>query len=180
MKTMILSFVFLTISFAGFSQPVKHLQSRQDSIAALQQIIKEGTLSGSAVGFAGTPSRTWYSFAYLVSMAKPAELVTMTKSDNPVLRVYGYAGLAYLKDKQAATAQQLLAADTAKVHTISGCIVGEMNVSDAISQLEMWQSPVLLKDIIAKIHTDKKYRKNLFADLLANRPIKRETREAKR
>lgn len=180
MKTMIVALTLLTISFAGLSQSSKSLLTRHDSIIALQQIIKNGRLSGSAVGFAGTPSRNWYSFVYLVSMAKPAELAAMTKSSNPALRVYAYAGLAYLKDKQAATAQQLLSADTAKVNTISGCIAEEMKVSDAISHLEMWQSPALLKDLIAKIRTDKKYSKNLFADLLANRPIKRETRAEKR
>jgi hypothetical protein len=147
--------------------------SHADSVKALKKIITaSNTLASAGVGFAGTPSPSWYSFAYLVSIANTNELLDMSRDDNPALRLYAFTGLLYKNYKHIDEVKKRMNADTAIVSVLSGCIMSLTTVAKAASTVE-WYSPKGIEGFIQAVKTDKVYGNELFRSLVNNRSIKR-------
>jgi hypothetical protein len=151
-------------------------RTHKDSVNVLKQIImKSDAVTGSAVGFAGSPSNTWYAFAWLINIATAKELIEMTESKSAVLRVYAHAGLLYRRYKPAPYITQRLSEDTTAVKTFSGCIMGSTTVADAIVNNSMWYNREGMQETWKDIQSDKGYRKEVFTALVNHKPVKRYT-----
>jgi hypothetical protein len=166
----------LTISFSSFSQGEK--RTHADSVSILKNIIKESaTVSSSAVGFAGSPSRSWYGFAYLVSISIESELLAMTWDENPALRLYAYTGLVHKRYKNIDKVTQRLSRDKASVKTLSGCIMGTTTVNKALDNTGQWYHEEGITSFIDTLKKDKAYEGELFTALTLNKPIRRYVKE---
>ena len=150
------------------------LLTHKDSVNMLKRIIVESSaITGSSIGFAGSPSNTWYAFSWLINIATASELVEMTTHKNPVLRVYAYTGLLYRRYKPVAKVIQRMTEDTATVRTFSGCIMGTTTVGDAINNTGIWYSREGIQEVWKNIQANGSYRKELFNALRDRVPIKR-------
>jgi hypothetical protein len=174
---LLMAVFILTVSFSSFGQEGKK-NTHTDSVTILKNIIKESTtVSSSAVGFAGSPSRSWYSFAYLVSIATESELLAMTRDTNPALRLYAYTGLVHKKYKNIDQVTQRLSRDKAFVKTLSGCIMGTTSVDKALHNTGEWYYEPAVSDFIKILKAGNTYRSELFTALSLNKPIKRFVKE---
>jgi hypothetical protein len=163
----------LILTMAVEAKPVIP-RTHKDSVNVLKQIIMESNaVTGSALGFAGSPSNTWYAFAWLINIATSKELIEMTASKSAVLRVYAYTGLLYRHYKPAPSVIQRLSEDTTEVKTFSGCIMGNTTVAAAIVDNSMWYTREGIQNVWKKIQTEKKYKKDLFKALNERKPIAR-------
>jgi hypothetical protein len=165
--------VLLTTSVAASAQGKKY-HSHADSVNALKNIIgNSNTISSSAVGFAGSPSNTWYAFAYLTSIATEKELLEMTKDKNPVLKLYAYTALMHKNYKHINRVKKQLAKDDTEVKTLSGCIMGNTTVAKAAEDPGTWYYAGAIDEFEKAIKKDKKYKKELYTSLINNKPVKR-------
>lgn len=162
--------IVVILSTSAYSQ-----QTHKDSVRRLESVIlKSNTITASAVGFAGAPAATWYSFAYLVKIATKDELLRMSYSKNPVLRLYAYTGLQYKNYDDMALLHKRLASDTATVHVFSGCLISTTTVSETVeSGTGQWYSKEQLDRFMISLRKDKKYERELFSAIVNNKPIPR-------
>lgn len=159
----------VTVSAQG-----RKYHSHADSVHALKNIIgNSNTITSSAVGFAGSPSNTWYAFAYLTSIATEKELLEMTKDKNPVLKLYAYTALMHKNYKHINRVKRQLLKDDTEVKTLSGCIMGNTTVAKAVEDTGNWYYEGAIDEFEKAIRKDKKYKKELYASLINNKPVKR-------
>jgi hypothetical protein len=112
-------FIFLT-PFLSFCQGEK---ARVDSIYKLKSIIQNNNIVASqGVGYAGMPSRHWYSFSFLLSLSTNDELLEMTYDSTAAVRLYAYIGLVHNKYSYLEIVKKRLLSDTAYLYSIEGCI----------------------------------------------------------
>jgi hypothetical protein len=164
--------ILLTTSVTVSAQGKKY-RSHTDSVNALMNIIgNSNTITSSAVGFAGSPSNTWYAFAYLTSIATEKELLEMTKDKNPVLKLYAYTSLLHKNYKHIDKVKKQLSTDTTSVKTLSGCIMGNTTVAKAVEDPGTWYYSGSIDEFEKAIKKDKKYKKELYTALVNNKPVK--------
>ncbi len=158
-----------------FSTAAYTQQTHKDSVRLLENVIlRSNTITASAIGFAGAPAAAWYSFAYLVKIATKDELLAMSYSKNPALRLYAYTALQYKNYDDISILHKRLASDTAAVHIFSGCLISITTVKDAVeSGTDQWYSKEQLDRFMASLQKDKKYRKELFSAIVNNKSIPR-------
>jgi hypothetical protein len=172
-RNMILVAIGVFISVSVQAKPVIP-HTHKDSVYILKQIILESnTVMGSSVGFAGSPSNTWYAFAWLINIATPQELLGMATHKNAVLRLYAYTGLLYRRYKPAATIIEKFSNDTTTVRTLSGCIMNNTTVAEALNNTGVWYDKTSVQELWKAIQTDARYRKEIFTALKDNKPVKR-------
>ena len=163
----------LTLSMNVSAQGKKY-HSHADSVNALKNIIgTSNTVTSSAVGFAGSPSNTWYAFAYLTGIATEKELLEMTKDKNPVLKLYAYTTLMHKNYKHIDRVKRQLMKDDTEVKTLSGCIMGNTTVAKAAEDPGHWYYAGAVDEFQKAIRKDKKYKKELYSSLISNKPVKR-------
>lgn len=163
--------VLLTTSVAVNAQGKKY-HSHADSVNALKNIIgNSNTITSSAVGLAGSPSNTWYAFAYLTSIATEKELLEMTKDKNPVLKLYTYTALMHKNSRHIDRVRRQLKKDTTQVKTLSGCIMGNTTVAKAMEDPGDWYYAGAIDEFQKAIRKDKKYKKELYSALINNKPV---------
>ena len=166
---MALSFFLAHLSHAGKGPSKEHA----DSVNVLKNIIvKSNTINSSAVGFAGAPSNSWYAFAFLATIATERELLAMTTDRSPVLRLYAYTALLHRKSGDTARVVKKLSSDHSTVHTLSGCIMNETRVSEAVNDVGIWYYPEALDNFRSSLK-DKKYKHELFQSLKGGKAVQR-------
>jgi hypothetical protein len=169
---LILFSAVMSLSLAADAQGKKYTHA--DSVNALKNIIgNSNTVSSSAVGFAGSPSNTWYAFAYLTTIATEKELLAMTEDKNPVLKLYAYTALVHKNYKRINRVKKQLSKDNTEVKTMSGCIIGTTTVAKAIEDTGEWYYAGSVEQFEKAIKKDKKYKKELYTALVNNTPVKR-------
>jgi hypothetical protein len=114
------------------------LKSHSDTIKQLYTLVNNDQLLSTSSISLGEPSKPFYRFYYLLSLIKPNELVQMTNDTSRYLRIYGYIGLLHKRHQTAKDVEQSLLQDTAIIRTMSGCILRQMSISDAVRQIERW------------------------------------------
>lgn len=113
---------------SGLSSDKRSLSFR----AIVTEIAKTNVLMGRAVGFAGSRPEQWDRYVALRSMATDEELLALTSDTNAVVRCYAFQALAE-KNKYGLFIVVLRhLSDTAKVHTLYGCLGGSEKVGDFI------------------------------------------------
>lgn len=166
--TTVLSAFIISFSAQAGNKPSSHL----DSVNALKKVINESnTVHGMYGGFAATPTRAWASFAYLVNVARESELLSMTKGNNPALRLYAYTALVHRKYKNIDRVKHRLLMDKSEVSTLSGCIMSATTVAEAIDKTGLWYHEEGMNDFLKAIKKDKKYRNQVYAALINNTPL---------
>lgn len=164
--------ILMSVSLVAGAQGKKYTHA--DSVSLLKNIIaNSNTITSSAVGFAGSPSNTWYAFAYLATIATNKELLAMTKDKSAVLRLYAYTALLHKNYKDIESVRNRFLKDTTEVKTLSGCIMDNTTVAKAVEDPGTWYYGGGVDEFEKAIQKDKKYRKELFTALVNGKPVKR-------
>lgn len=160
------------MSFSCFSQD----KTRQDSIAAIKAVLqKDNIVATQGVGYAGMPSRHWYSFAYLLLLCSDEELVQMTSDSSPAVRLYSYIALVHNKYNNLTAIKNRLSADTASLSSFEGCILDKTTVAKGLASISNWYNEKSTTATIASLQKDETYRHNLYGDIVNKKPIRRYT-----
>ena len=136
--TTILLFLFFYVN-SVYCQDHLILGTHNDTIARLKNlIVKDQLLSTPAISFDGSPSKPFYRFAYLLSIANREELALMVSDTSRYLRIYGYIGLLYKGHPDIKKIKRVLLNDSTMIVTISGCIVETMPITKAVNDIRPW------------------------------------------
>lgn len=123
-----LSFVVVIILLA-----CKGKQEGRPSIslkALIADIAKENVLMGGAVGIDGGRPEQWNRFDLLRAKATDQELIALTDDTNAVVRCYAFQALAEKNYIDVYPIVICHLSDTAKVHTLNGCLIGSKKAGD--------------------------------------------------
>lgn len=104
--------------------------SGQDSLIAyspkltrlIQEIAKENTITGSAVGFSGETPEQWKRFEKLTEIASNKELINLTDNSNGTVRCYAFHALCLRNDSSCFSILLDHLTDNEYVYTFFGCI----------------------------------------------------------
>lgn len=145
-----------------------------DSLENIRKLIKKhNTVSTVGIGYAGTPSKFWYAFAYMVYLSTEKELIEALEEKSPALKVYAYIGLVQNKYPDTTVFQNKLLQDNSELNSISGCILEETTVKECVLPYKKLYSPDLLHRIVAKLQSEEKYKNELYEDLIYEKQIKK-------
>lgn len=169
----IISALILLQSFTSFAQTSVSIKTHADSVEHLKNIIiSSNTLAGQRVGFAGSPSPQWYSYAYLAKICTVNELLKLSKSKHAALKVYAYMALIYLNYTQINKVKADLLKDTSALTTMQGCIINRSTIGQHISFIEPVYVRQSLDNFYNNIYFDKKKRVAIFNCLVQGKAIK--------
>lgn len=168
----ILTIAILVTSLSCLSQD----NTRLDSIAKIKGVLqKDNIVATQGVGYAGMPSRHWYSFAYLLWLCTDEELVQMTYDSSPAVRLYSYIALVHKKYSNLPTIEKRLSLDTAQLSSIEGCILDKTAVAKGVASINNWYHEKSTNAIIMILQKDAVYRMNLYGDIIDKKSIRRYT-----
>jgi hypothetical protein len=169
-ETIIMKLLYvLVIALGPFTIRAQQPQqpgTRQDTLVYLQHIIKnQGMLTSERVGFAGSPSRSWYSLILLSGIATQNELTVMTRDKNPVVRISAFLALNISNGRIAPSVNRRILKDKAVVRTLTGCLASDMTVAAIAKNPTRWYDADAASAMVSNIKNVRKFRKDIFEQL---------------
>jgi len=138
-KNILLIFLLLICFYNLKAQPDISRRLVSDSIDIVKTLMrKDGSVTSYATGIAGTQSKQFQRFVYLVNYLKVDEFIELTKDTSACLRIYAYAGLTYNRYKRIAAIKTQFQKDSTLIPYIAGCVGGNVRSNAIISNLKQW------------------------------------------
>lgn len=133
-QTMRLLLFILLTSFVSCNGQTDNSKISNEISSIVKQISKENTVTGSAVGYAGTKPKQWDRFVKLQKKATDKELILLTEHKNEAVRCYAFQALVMRNNEKCFEILKAHLTDKKYVETFLGCIMSEERVGDYFIQ----------------------------------------------
>lgn len=126
-RATVIAFALLLTTTPALAAPPKTVVAER----AAGAIERMSRYEGSAIGFAGTPGRTWIALQKILALGTGATplLERLSSSTNPVARIAGAVGFGIERSREGQATLRRLSNDHELAETFMGCLVGKQKVS---------------------------------------------------